>query len=145
MGKYIISIQAFESIIKNLVRLEEERKILTDQFFLEPTTERSERIQLLEQYIEQMDQLLSVIDKNITSDRSLPFVAIGCVIEVEDVFNRIRHEFRLVSPFEEGIQFGDVSIFSPLGKALLLKKVGSIIKLNTSAGKVKYKITRINL
>ncbi|HBX22579.1 MAG TPA: transcription elongation factor GreAB [Desulfotomaculum sp.] len=146
MDKYIISIQTFENIIKNLVKLEEEQDILIDQFFSKSShVERTEMACLLEEYIKQINQLLCVVDKRNTADKKLPFIIIGCEIEVEDMCNQIFKHFKLVSPLEESIKFGDVSIFSPLGKALLLKKVGDIVDLNISFSNIKYKILSINL
>ncbi len=146
MEKYIISIQTFENIIRSLVRLEEEQDLLIERFFSKSSAvERAEMVHLLERYIKQMNQFLSVIEKRDTPERKLPFIIIGCEIEVEDMLNRIHKQLRLVSPLEENIQFGDVSTFSPLGKALLLKGVGSIVKLNSFSGKIKYKIIKISL
>jgi len=146
MDRYFISIQSFEKIISNLVKLEEEKDILVEQFFPKSNSvERDEMVYLLERYIEQMNQLLRVIKKRNTSDRKIPFIIIGCEIEVEDMFNRVFKKLKLVSPLEKSVKFGDVSIFSPLGKALLFKKVGNIVELHISFCRIKYKIISINL
>ena len=146
MENYIISIQTFENMIRNLVRLEEEKDILIDHFFSKSSdVERIEMVHMLDDYIKQMNQLLCVVNKSNTLDRKLPFAIIGCEIEVEDMFNLLNKKLRLISPLEKTIQFGDVSIFSPLGKALLLTRIGDIVKLNIRSGRIKYRIMNIYL
>lgn len=147
MGKYVISRPTFENIIKGLVRLEENKDIWIERFFpaTKPDTanERVEMIALLERYIEHMNYFLQSVDKGITSSRDFPFIIIGCEIEVLEMFKRRRHQLRLVYPLEESVQAGDVSVFSPLGKALLLKETGSMIELDLPAGKIKYQVISI--
>ncbi len=143
MGNYDISIQAFESIIKNLVKLEEEQDIVIE-YFAKSAVERTEIIQIIEKYIKTIDQFIIVANKKFHSDINLPFTTIGCEIEVEDIFNQIRYTYRLIGALEESLTYGDVSFLSPLGKALLLKKTGNIVELNLPTGKTQCKIMSIN-
>lgn len=143
MDKYDISIRAFESIIKNLVKLEEEQDIIVE-CFAKSAIERAEMIHILENYIKTIDQFLIVANKKLSLDRKLPFATIGSEIEVEEISNQIHHTFRLVSALEERLAYGDVSFLSPLGTALLLKRPGNIVELAICAGKTRYKIISIN-
>ena len=52
-------------------------------------------------------------------------------------------KFQIVSPEESDILENKISFQSPLGEALLNKKKGDIVKINTPSGKTEYKIIKI--
>jgi len=52
-------------------------------------------------------------------------------------------EFRIVGSAEVDVSFGKISNESPIGKALMGKKVGDSVEVNIPTGKVKYKILSI--
>ena len=51
--------------------------------------------------------------------------------------------FHVVDPLQGRVEENDVSYLSPVGRALLLKKVGDEIKVKTPGGTVHYKINAI--
>lgn len=69
-------------------------------------------------------------------------VSLGSKITVEQ--DGKTEEFTLVGANESKPIEGKISIESPLGKALLGKKVGETAKFNTPGGVVEYKIIKIN-
>ncbi|NLI13236.1 GreA/GreB family elongation factor [Pelotomaculum propionicicum] len=143
MDNYNISIKAFESIIRNLVKLEEEQHIIVE-YFAKSAAERSEIVNIIENYIKTIDQFIINSKQNSRHDRKLPFATIGCEIEVENMFNQNRHKFRLISALEENLIYGDVSFLSSLGQTLLLKRPGSIVEVDLPAGRAKCRIISIN-
>lgn len=54
-----------------------------------------------------------------------------------------KENFQLVGPEEADILRGKISFKSPLGEAILKKKKGDIVEINTSQGKKKYEIVEI--
>lgn len=52
-------------------------------------------------------------------------------------------KFQIVGPEEADILKGKISYQSPIGKALLGKKKGSVVKIETPGGKIEYKIIEI--
>ncbi|MBI3857182.1 MAG: transcription elongation factor GreA [Planctomycetes bacterium] len=70
-------------------------------------------------------------------------VAIGATVKVEDVDRRAKDEFMLVGEGEirEGVD--TVSVTSPLGSALIGKKVGELAEVQAPRGKVRYKIVSL--
>ena len=70
----------------------------------------------------------------------LDTVAIGAAVKVEDVDKKMKDEFLLVGEGEirEGVD--TVSVTSPLGSALIGKKVGEIAEVQAPRGKIRYKI-----
>ena len=54
-----------------------------------------------------------------------------------------KNKFQIVSPEEADILKGKLSFESPLGEALLNKKMGDIVKIDTPGGLKEYKIIEI--
>ena len=54
-----------------------------------------------------------------------------------------KEKFQIVSPEEADILNNKISFKSPLGEALLNKKKGNIVRINTPDGKKEYKIDKI--
>ena len=52
-------------------------------------------------------------------------------------------KFQIVAPEEADILENKISFKSPLGEALLNKKKGDVVKINTPSGKTDYKIVNI--
>ncbi|OHA70915.1 MAG: transcription elongation factor GreA [Candidatus Wildermuthbacteria bacterium RIFCSPLOWO2_12_FULL_40_9] len=54
-----------------------------------------------------------------------------------------REEFRVVGPEEADVLNNKISFQSPLGSALLDKKRGDIVEINTPGGKKQYKVIAV--
>ncbi len=53
-------------------------------------------------------------------------------------------EYLLVSPEEADFEKGKISVTSPIGKALIGKKIGDIVEIVAPAGKTQFEILDIN-
>ena len=73
----------------------------------------------------------------------LDTVAIGANVKVEDVDKKGKDEFMLVGEGEVREGVDTVSVTSPLGSAMIGKKVGEIAEVQAPRGKIRYKITSI--
>ncbi len=73
----------------------------------------------------------------------LDTVAIGAHVKVEDVDKKGKDEFMLVGEGEVRDGVDTVSVTSPLGSALIGKRVGEVAEVQAPRGKVRYKITSI--
>lgn len=69
------------------------------------------------------------------------FITLGCRIVVD--IDGKREELQLVGEFEADPLNKKLSSISPIGSALLNKKVGEVIEVEVPAGKKKYKIISI--
>jgi transcription elongation factor GreA len=76
---------------------------------------------------------------NIPTDRS----GYGSKIVVLDVQKDIRVEYRLVSSEEVDAEKGQISTTSPIGRALLNRKVGDEVKVATPAGNKEFEIVEL--
>jgi transcription elongation factor GreA len=76
---------------------------------------------------------------NIPKDRS----GYGSRIVVLDVQKDIKIEYKLVSSEEGDVEKGLISTTSPIGKALLNRKVGDEIEVTTPAGKKEFEVLKL--
>lgn len=66
-------------------------------------------------------------------------------VEMTNLVNNALMTYTLVSPHEANIQERKISVKSPIGQALLGKKVGDIVEVRVPAGTQRLKIERIGL
>jgi len=78
-------------------------------------------------------------DQNIPSDK----IFIGAIVTLQDVDNDEELKYMLVSPEESNYDENKISITSPIGKGLLGKQQGTTVEIAVPAGKLKYKIVKI--
>jgi transcription elongation factor GreA len=70
-------------------------------------------------------------------------VDVGCRVTVETRFgNKI---YQIVNSHESDIANGKISYYSPVGRALIGKKVNDEIEIETPNGKINYKIKEIKI
>ena len=76
-----------------------------------------------------------------------PFVVIDSIVEVEDINSNEIERFKIVSPFftTNPLDGDFASYLSPIGKSLLLKKVGDHVLIETPMGNIEYEIKSIEL
>lgn len=82
----------------------------------------------------------NVIDlKDLTDDR----VVFGTTVTIEDTNTEEITRYQLVGPFESDMSRNQISVTSPIGKALLRKEVGDEVKVNTPGGIREFEIVDI--
>lgn len=67
-------------------------------------------------------------------------VYILSVVTMHDLKTDEKIVYRLVSPEEADFEQNKISITSPIGKALMGKKIGDVVKVKVPAGTLEYKI-----
>jgi len=76
---------------------------------------------------------------NIPKDRS----GYGSRVVVLDVHREVHLEYKLVTAEEADVEKGLISTTSPIGKALLNRKVGDEVHVATPAGKKEFEVIRL--
>src|SRR5690349_20547966 len=76
---------------------------------------------------------------NIPRDRS----GYGSRILVLDIHREVKIEYKLVTTEEADVEKGLISTTSPIGKALLNRKVGDEVQVATPAGQKEFEIVRL--
>ena len=90
--------------------------------------------------IEGMLKLAKVVDE---SDISTDSVGIGTRVKLLDVEFEDEEEYSIVGSSEADPSQNRLSYESPVGKALMGKKVGDIVDVDAPAGKIQFKILEI--
>ena len=71
-------------------------------------------------------------------------INVGCSVKVYDITFDEEMEFRIVGSTEANSLEGKISNESPVGQALMGKKVGETVDVETQAGVIQYKVLEIS-
>jgi transcription elongation factor GreA len=145
VAKVVLSEPAFEYLVKHLVEIEEGKDKLLEEFFSRLSKEREEFEILLENYIKQVDGLIRKVKKSSKAGNELPFVTVGSEVEIQNLSDKETHKYRIIIPFQGSMGDGDISYLSPVGKSLLLRRVGDVIEVKAPGGIFHYRIKSIRL
>ncbi len=93
----------------------------------------------IEARIGELEELLKHAEV-IEDDNNSEHIGIGCTVKVLDKEYKEEIEFKIVGASEANSLEGKISNDSPVGKALIGRKSGETISVETQAGTSKYKI-----
>lgn len=99
-----------------------------------------EELDLIEERILEIEEVLKHA-KVLDNQHDNHEISLGSYITVES--NGSRESYQVVGEFEADPLKKRLSVTSPLGKAFLGKKTGSVIEVEVPAGKTTYKILEI--
>ena len=97
----------------------------------------------IEARIEEIEKILKNVEVVDEDEVDLDKVSVGCRVKVLDVTYNEEMEFKLVGSTEANSLKGKISNESPVGKALIGAKIGDVVKVETQAGSIDYKIIEI--
>ena len=97
----------------------------------------------IEARIEGLEKLLKNAEVVVEDEIELDKISIGCQVKVYDLEFDEEIEFRLVGSTEANSLQNKISNESPVGHALLGRKVGDIVDVETQAGVIQYKVLDI--
>ncbi len=97
----------------------------------------------LEIKIAKLENILSRATVVNESDLPEDEVHILCTVTIKDLDSEQETEYKLVSPEEADFEQNKISIVSPIGKALIKRKINDIVEVNNQNGKKQYKILKI--
>ncbi|HZK44288.1 MAG TPA: transcription elongation factor GreA [Syntrophomonadaceae bacterium] len=78
------------------------------------------------------------------SDIRTDVVSLGTKITLQEVKSGREMEVTMVASVESKIRDGKISDESPVGKAIIGKKVNDVVEVNAPAGIIKYKIVKVS-
>jgi transcription elongation factor GreA len=70
-------------------------------------------------------------------------IVFGTKVELESLTNGRKVIYQLMGPYESDPESGKISVTSPLGKALIGKEEGDIVKINTPGGTQEFEVLEI--
>ena len=97
----------------------------------------------IEARIGQLEKLLKNAEVVVEEEIDLEKINIGCRVKVLDMEFDEEMEFKIVGSTEANSLQNKISNESPVGHALLGKKAGDIVDVETQAGVIQYKVLEI--
>lgn len=104
-------------------------------------TAAREKQSFIEGRIRELEDILKkveVVDSKLSGGN---IIGLGSRVKIETQLQEI--EYHIVGPEEVNMASGKISHESPLGQALIGKKVGDIIQFTAPVGTVKYKVLEV--
>ena len=98
----------------------------------------------IEACIEELEKILKNAEIVVEDDVDLEKINIGCTVDVYDREFEEEMEFKIVGSTEANSLAGKISNESPVGRALIGKKVGDVVAVETQAGVIEYEVLKIN-
>jgi len=92
----------------------------------------------IEARIEELEKILKNAEVVVEEEADLDKVSIGCSVKILDCEFEEELEYKIVGSTEANSLKGKISNESPVGKALLGKKVGDTVTVETPAGEFSY-------
>lgn len=99
----------------------------------------------MEQEIKEIAEKLrnaEIIDESNLDSKT---VSIGSIVKLQDMELDEKVEIKIVGSSEADIMNNKISNESPIGQALIGKKKGAVVDVNTPSGVLKYKIISISI
>ena len=98
----------------------------------------------IEARIEELEKILQNAEIVVEDDVDLEKINIACTVDVYDREFEEEMEFKIVGSTEANSLAGKISNESPVGRALIGKKVGDVVAVETQAGVIEYEVLKIN-
>jgi transcription elongation factor GreA len=102
-----------------------------------------ERQGMVEAKIAELEGKIGKFEVIDTSNVKADKVVFGVYVEIENVESEEVKRYRIVGPDESDLSKGYISVFSPVARALIGKKVGDIAVVNAPKGEIEYEIINI--
>ena len=97
----------------------------------------------IELRIEELEKLLKNAEVVVEDEIDLDKINIGCKVKVYDVDEDEEMEFKIVGSTEANSLQNKISNESPVGQALMGKKAGDVVDVETQACVIQYKVLEI--
>lgn len=97
----------------------------------------------IEARIEEIEKILKNAEVVLEDEVDTKKISVGCLVKILDKEYNEELELRIVGSTEANSLDGKISNESPLGQALIGKKVGNTVSVETQYGIEKYKILEI--
>lgn len=97
----------------------------------------------IEARIEEIEKILKNAEVVVEDEVDLDKISVGCSVTVLDMEFDEEMEFKIVGSTEASSLKGKISNESPVGQALLGRKKGDVVSVETQAGVIEYKVLDI--
>ena len=97
----------------------------------------------IEARIEEIEKILKNAEVVVEDEVDLEKINVGCTVRLYDVEFDEEMEYKIVGSSEANSLQGKISNESPVGKALMGRKVGDSVEVETQAGTIQYRVLGI--
>ena len=97
----------------------------------------------IEARIEELEKLLKNAEVVVEDESDLEKINVGCQVKVYDIDFDEEMEFKIVGSTEANSLQNKISNESPVGKALIGRRVGDVVDVETQVGVIQYKVLEI--
>ena len=97
----------------------------------------------IEARIEELEKILKNVEVVTGEDVALDRISVGCRVKIHDIEFDEDLDYSIIGSTEANSLENKISNESPVGKALMGAKVGDVVKVDTMAGSLSYKILSI--
>ena len=97
----------------------------------------------IELRIEELEKLLKNAEVVVEDEIDLDKINVGCKVKVYEIDFDEEMEFKIVGSTEANSLQNKISNESPVGQALIGKKVGDVVDVETQVGVIQYKVLEI--
>ena len=104
-----------------------------------------ERQSFLHGKSQELENNLAMSDVIKLKNQTYEKVVFGTTVTIEDTANGKEITCQLVGPFESDIDKNTISVTSPIGKALIGKYVGDVVRVNAPGGAREFEIMDISV
>ena len=98
----------------------------------------------IEARIEEIEKILKNAEVVVEDEVDLDKISVGCSVKIYDEEYEEEMEYKIVGSSEANSLKGKISNESPVGHALLGRKVGDEVTVETQAGAIHYKVLSIH-
>lgn len=97
----------------------------------------------IEARIEELEKILKNVEVIDEDEVDLDSISVGCKVRIKDMELKEEMTYKIVGSSEANSLKGKISNESPVGRALLGKKKGETVTVETPGGNIKYKVMGI--
>ncbi|MDD3369433.1 MAG: transcription elongation factor GreA [Lachnospiraceae bacterium] len=98
----------------------------------------------IEARIDELEKILKNVEVVVEDEVDLDKISVGCKIKIMDLEDGEELDYKIVGSTEANSLKGKISNESPVGRALIGKKVGDTVEVETQVGILKYKVLDID-
>lgn len=144
MKEIELSPNILKGLQAHLEDIEGRQSQIIEDFIARNCDEYREYTAEFKNYLLQLRELVEKSKEVTGKDNAMPIITIGTLVTVMNVGNQKEFSFHIVGPNYNRRNSRDVSSLSPVGRALLLKRVGDEALVNAPGGTFKYQIKSID-
>ena len=98
----------------------------------------------IEARIDELEKILKNVEVVDEDEVGTDVINVGCTVDVYACEYEEEIEFKIVGSTEANSLAGKISNESPVGKALIGRKAGDTVEVETESGIIEYKVLKIN-